>query len=669
MMRERIALVLVAALVLCTAVWAPGARWTDEAAAQESELGIMSYYTTVQDAVIEQTVWSFTGWGLAAIGLNFDQDQPFNEIESELETISDQLTEIDDELEQLNEEILQETCDMQADTTTSARADIDTYASEYYDFITDGATPAQLDEWADDVLGTDGDGTTGVLADLETINDGLLPAGNSDGVLTACIEAMTGPTAGTAGDTDYYDDVSNLTMFFYGYQAKGLGMLVEAYHYKAYEEWSQSNDISSVDPNTDGTFCTSATSSDSWYSWCEYAVNELDDLYEDLQTQFALAGAPYTVEDEAVTINGTDYVLVESLEDFSAAQGSSCATPLLSDAPCGPTTGTNLTTSFTMSDTYAWRTDWAPASAVAWQSVNQWWTTSDQTLGEYLSTNFGMDWTDGYTKIILTPTTYDATITTVVNAPHPTFDAGCFLDTSLEKSFAHQPFCYNGSYDGNDYGEASDLLSHGSSYDYEGLDCPLISASSTLTDESTSSFYEGTYKNPFSFCPTGWENDVQPGWVLDSSGATDSQYLWPSFDMSTATCNTNDDGSTRSNTNPGGVYTMCGDDFDLWFAEIVPAVPSADVSPDEVSAGDSVTVTSSGWDDSTDMTVTLNSTPVELDHTTVDDKGRLTRTYTVPLDSEVGLHHIELAGTWKGRSFTLSVPLTVIQRTTPRFAG
>jgi hypothetical protein len=664
-----------ALLVLGVVVFDVAPRSTDEAVAQESSSVITGYMGTVQDAVIEQTVWSFTGWALSAMGLNFGQGEPFSAIESELETISDELVDIDDELAQLNQEILDETCDMQADTTLSAREDIDTYATDYNNLILDGvqseADLESVQDWVDDVLATDTDGLTGVLNDLETINDALLPAGNAGGVINSCVEALTAPTSGTTGDTDYYEDVSNLMMFFYGYQTKGLAMLVEAYHFDAYVAWAEENDITSIDPNTDATFCTTATSSDSWYGSCLNAVTLTQQLYDDLQVQFALAGAPYSVDDEAVTINGTPYVFVQSLEDFSTAQGSTCAAPLLSSAPCGPTSGTNLTTSFGLTDDYAWRTDWTPASAVAWQAVNQWWTTDSESLGEYLSDYLGFDFTDGYTKVILTPTTYTAAITVVGGSPTYDVDAGCFLDTALDKSFAHQPFCYNGSYDGNDYGEANDLLSHYSTYDDSGLDCPQIAASSTLTDQETNSFYAGTYRAEFDFCSVGWVDDITPGWVLDSGGATATQYLWPSFDMSTATCNVNNDGSSRSTTNPGGVYTMCGDDFDAWFDEIVPDPyePSVTLSDDVVTAGDPITMSTSGWDDTSDVTVTMNSTPVVLDHATTDQHGRLERTYTIPADAQLGAHHIEVAGTFEGEDHAVSVPLTVVVRAAPRFTG
>ena len=77
----------------------------------------------------------------------------------------------------------------------------------------------------------------------------------------------------------------------------------------------------------------------------------------------------------------------------------------------------------------------------------------------------------------------------------------------------------------------------------------------------------------------------------------------------------------------------------------------------------------SGWDDSSDLAVTMNSTPVVLDRATTDEKGRLERTYTVPLDAPSGAHHIEVAGTFKGEHHAISLPLTVVVRATPRFTG
>ena len=114
---------------------------------------------------------------------------------------------------------------------------------------------------------------------------------------------------------------------------------------------------------------------------------------------------------------------------------------------------------------------------------------------------------------------------------------------------------------------------------------------------------------------------------MSSSGASATQYLWPLFDMSEATCTTNVNGSTRSSVNPGGVYSMCGSDFDLWFAQIVPTPevvegsPSATTSPSTVPQGGTTTVTTGSWDSDSAITVTANSDPVVLDHATVDDGG------------------------------------------------
>jgi hypothetical protein len=208
--------------------------------------------------------------------------------------------------------------------------------------------------------------------------------------------------------------------------------------------------------------------------------------------------------------------------------------------------------------------------------------------------------------------------------------------------------------------------------DLTGDDCAHWSAPSYLTSADTNDFFQGTYEHSDGCEATEWIDGVQPGWVLDSDGVSATQFLWPVFDMSTATCNTNVNGSARSTTNVQGVYTMCGDDFDQWFAEIVPTPESPDGSP-EASAtstvsGGSTTVTTGAWDTDTTVTVTANSEPLVLDHTRTDFGGTLRKPYTLPVDFPVGAHMVTLEGVHNGQPFTISVPFTVAA-VTPKFTG
>jgi hypothetical protein len=676
-----IALLLVVALAIATMglppVAPPPANAEGFGAAGTLMLGL-------EEGAAGSAATSGIGWGLSAIGLNNQQTQDFNQIADELGVISDQLTDIENELSILNAEIEDETCALEtSESTTDAIGAIGGWSTTLQGYMDEGATDEQIESLVEAIL----DDTTGVVYQLSVINAALFDEGISEGIISSCLATLATPTSGTAGDIDYFDAVSNLTMYFYTVQVQGLNLQVEALHAQAADAWVEANGTGSLDPNAMPEVCSEAPN-ESVVEYCNQAVGWMTDVYEDLQAQFAYAGAPYSVYGagstttfDAATINGSPYVFVMSLEDFTSTQGSSCSTPLDSAEPCGPLVGTNLTTAIPQSVAFGSRTNWTPATPEAWQTLLANWTDNSETLGTFLEDEWGFQNTADATKVFVTNTTYTATLD--YGSGFPTFDlqAVCFGDTSVERSVGHQPFCYNGSNDGEDYGEAKDLfVEH-----YPAQGCADYDAPSTLSDEDTDNFYVGTYWNKMTgyTCDyDGWVDGVNSGWVLDVDGASAEQFLWPMFDMSTAVCNENDDGTSRSTTNAAGVYTLCGDDFDLWFAAIVPdpadnappvtmvtttttsttaasSAPTATVSSTDVAAGDTVTITTSGWDGSTSLTTSLQSEPVLLDRSTVDTTGTLTRTVTIPTSAELGSHTLHLNGSFRGAAYELVIEVTV----------
>jgi len=660
----RAAKVILVVGVMTAAMLAVDVPDHDEAAAQSDDSSIEAFMLSLETGVSTGATSELAGWTTSALGLSTDETEA--EILDELGAIEDELVDIDNELEELNTEIDEQTCDLESiDTTTTARSVITTLNETLEQFQEDGATDEQLEDFVEDVLeGSDPDSS--VTLQMSTINDALLDAGTAQGIISACLGTLAGPTDGTVGDTDYYDAVQNLTMFYYGYQVQGLNLIVEAYHLLALDEYLETG--ATVDADEVATICTDATGDVEVY--CNNAVTWVADTYQNLQEQFSFAGAPYTVAGEAVTLNGTPDLFVTSIEAFTESETSSCDTPLESSDPCGPLASTNLTTEVTSTSAFAWRTDWDVATAEQWRVLLDGWTDDSQSLGEYLET-LGFENTTNSTKVILTTTTYTAKVYLEDPFGDEELDidspAVCFLDTANTRGDARQPWCYNGSNDGVDYGEASDFFT-----DEDGLDCLHYSASSTYTDQATSDFFEGTWRmgncNPDD--TLGWVDGIQPGWLLDDSGASATQYVWPVFDMSDATCSTNVNGSTRSSTNPGGVYSLCGSDFDLWFAEVVPTPevtegsPSASTSSSTVQQGDDTTVTTGGWDTDSDLTVTANSEPLVLDRTQTDSGGMHRKTYTIPADFPVGEHTIVLDGIHDGEPYSLAVPITVTSSST-----
>jgi hypothetical protein len=637
-----------------------------QAAAAADTSTMTSVMGDLENGVASGATSELVGWTLSALGLGGSGNGEFD-ISAQLAEINADLQAIDSELVDIDAQLKLETCELDAaETTFDATAQIGTLNTTLEQLLDAGATQEQLELFVSNVLESDTDSIPYQLTALQTA---LLDSGTIPGVISSCLATFETPTAGTGGDTAYYDDVSDLMAYFYGYQIEGLNEVVEAYHLAAAEAYVEANPDAVLTGDTLDTICSDATPATDSGVYCNDAVYWTAIVYQNLQQQFAFAGAPYSVAGESVTVNGSPYVFVSSLEAFTQAQTGACASVLASSEPCGPLAGTNLTTSVAPPSTFAWRTDWTPATAEQWRGALDWFTDDDQTLGTYLS-DLGFENTTNSTKVVLTNTTYTAEPQAVIDGePQAIFTspAVCFLDTAIERKDAHQPWCYNGSNDGVDYGEASDLIDS-----LSGDPCAHWSAPSEYTADDTDGFFDGTYLHSSGCSETGWEDGIQPGWVLDADGGSAAQFLWPVFDMSTATCNTNVNGSARSTTNAQGVYTMCGDDFDLWFAQIVPTPevtePAPDASVTAASPGGETTVTTGAWDTGSDLTITANSDPLVLDHVKADVAGTLRKTYRLPADFPVGQHSVTIVGRHNGQPFTLTVPFSVVGLV-PRFTG
>ncbi len=200
-------------------------------------------------------------------------------------------------------------------------------------------------------------------------------------------------------------------------------------------------------------------------------------------------------------------------------------------------------------------------------------------------------------KIILTQQSYSAD----PKVPNPGgtlypisgANAVCFMDTNLDRSFSMQPFCYNGSNDGVDYGNVGTTLWLWDTWNGGG--CMTFRSINTVLDTNNQSFYGDTYtydsylntNGDPSGCPTGsWVNSQQPGWLTDNDNGNTSAngFFWPSIDISTLACGSNlsygllQPAVARTANNSVGVPTMCGADFDGYFANIQPRNPYLQVA-------------------------------------------------------------------------------------------
>jgi 5'-nucleotidase len=69
------------------------------------------------------------------------------------------------------------------------------------------------------------------------------------------------------------------------------------------------------------------------------------------------------------------------------------------------------------------------------------------------------------------------------------------------------------------------------------------------------------------------------------------------------------------------------------------------LSSGDVAPGGSVTVTDQGWQPDSTVDLSLHSTPVALGTATTGDDGSFSKTVTIPADTTLGVHTIEITGT------------------------
>lgn len=93
----------------------------------------------------------------------------------------------------------------------------------------------------------------------------------------------------------------------------------------------------------------------------------------------------------------------------------------------------------------------------------------------------------------------------------------------------------------------------------------------------------------------------------------------------------------------------------------LPPAPAVSVSPTVLTIGQAFNLTSNGWKPGSNVTVTLNSTPVTLGTLVADQTGNVTGSFAVPTGFALGAHTVQLDGTGSsGSAQTLSAGVTVI---------
>ena len=536
------------------------------------------------------------GWVLGALGLTSGNDsseivKQLSEVNSDLVEIENTLKDIDAELVNIQDAIDQLNCDAVSSNTNDARALIDSLASDYMSFVEtssgngpDGNPPALpptactteqkdpsdcLENWANAVL-DDATETSGILNAVNQINQALITVGSAQGVIAACLDSsvLPPPTAGEFDDTKYYDQVANLINFYYSYQTRGLLLLVEAYHFKAWLNAGQPAGQPGSVPDATTDICTLATKG-SVITNCNNAIVDTNSVYSNLQEQFELGGAPYTntntllqYDADVGVSNASATLFVRSLEAFTEVAGNDCSSPLTSADPCGVTAGMAYM-GFSKQVMFSGYTEWIPANAAQLATALD-AQNSSQTPADYLNSIGFQNMAD---KIVLTPSTAEANIGQVGSILEPVNPnvMFCFMDTGILKSFSSQPFCSNDA-------AVNRLVTKTGTMVAECGSTPFtfdILGTHPSLPENRNQFYDLRVV-PFSGDPCRNEFELAPGWWPPANG---EQYRWPVIAVENLKCT-----SSRSPTNPGGAFTLCGSDFDAWFNVQVPIAPTATIS-------------------------------------------------------------------------------------------
>ena len=538
------------------------------------------------------------GWILGAAGLGNDstsagiaaeQLQALEQIESDLQGIWTEIANLN--CNALSDELLQD------------RTNIETWYEEYQTFVetmADGQTPDQdeVNMWIADVLSEEtNQGLTNAINSIDTELMGI--PGGSQGAIAGCLDPhlIPPPQPGTLNDaTHYYDEALKLTGYFYGQQVQGLAMLADAYHLQVqgfyqqgvekYPNWPEIDDPSDAAQLCSPDYVNQITPIDptlsgSTVNACLEAFDATNYIYEHLAGQFERAGAPYqSTNVEAYVDDGVTKLFAKSVHDFTKVAHlqdptniPACALPITSANPCGILVGNYVTANpaniFTTptqgpvvygADLLYGANGPAAEDSSVWQGYDQWrpawYDEMDQLItaarkqqgdstghiGTVLS-NAGFD--SPFNLIVVSNQYFDYQIpwnladtkTTVMKFVDTRFSNGAVGsgDALLDLAIAKGPECTDMNY--TIWSEQVSKVDSNGFYDVRLDPC--------ASDQK-------------------WEQD--PGWHTTAYQTPQAQqYRWPVISSTDLPCS-----AGRSHTNPGGVQTRCGADFDAWFDEQVP---------------------------------------------------------------------------------------------------
>ncbi len=595
-------------------------------ALQDDADPVTSFWNSVASSAGSQVENVVAGYALSALGLSIP-----NQENAELQDIVNLLTDIDKELSELVNEVQALECLTAQDQTTLTNSikDIQGLYDAYANWVNDSPTVPCWEEsddsgnacfgqtgiktWLDEVT----DPENGVDADLDAISDVMIQAGNT-GVIYTCVKTITdnynnsdGPKqyvfdwTGDTNNPGYYDQVQQLTNYYYGIQAQGAALLAEADHLQAClslgtsqcQFTGQPSSISAqaglgATPSNPGDICNNAEKGSQAAADCTDAQNSVVKVYDNIKAQLTQAGAPYSNSLVGRAWLG-DVVFVKSLEDFTnkaTVKGdtlSDCSTPLSSSSPCGFTAGAyNLSFPNNNVIDYAGYSYWTSPSG---SDLNTLLTTYNNktsgdtsgTLGQWMNS---VGFTSAENKIVLTPQDGKNWGTTTV----------CFMDTSIARGNSKQPWC-----DG--HGEGTSALTKQTKSGSCGGAC-------YFADYVAADFTGSSIRSDFYPLSLTWYDDygntydwgTKPGWLTNQQGNTKFHHFhWGAFSISNLpTCTVRTAGSKAVDSlNPGGIYSMCGSDLQDWLDQVLnPPQVAGDTLPITVTSDLQIHAHSTVWE-------------------------------------------------------------------------
>lgn len=535
---------------------------------------ITSIFTNIAEGAEGQVGSDITGWVLGAMGIagssGPNYSQQIAKISAQLDSIISLLGDVDNELNQINQTLLVINCSEQTSSLQNEIGEIRELYNQYNGMLSvanvgDTLSDTTMRNWSDRVLGNT-PGWTSIGEQLSTIETNLE---SNTGAVYSCVKALTLPPENMLhGDTSYYNNVDAITNFYYYWQSIGLLLVNEANHYYAWVEAGRPGG-NTLSADSIQAVCGSNGNA---LLYCNDAAIETNQLYNSLITQMTYGGAQYTNNYYIFQYSSTNPVVwTRSLEDFTTQAGyTNCRMPLYNGEPCGPAAGyfyTKLedTTYRGLSGlTFANSTD-----LVQWIDVNA--ASSYSAIYEYLDAQ-GFNSMISKTVIAsdsIVITFFDANVTTAV-VPfftsnesvqdmynHPTAvvqDATTFSWVFYPKNQGESGLCgYLGAY-------AQYPYNYYTNSGYNSHDS-WTNGTATLTKCS-----DGSYPTSFHFT----SNPV-PGFVAEGqrNQSVGKRYLWPVVHAKTTKCT-----NGRSQLGPGGMATICSDNFTAFLNTNVPRPPT-----------------------------------------------------------------------------------------------